>query len=213
MCFNCHIYPTLKSLPGKINFILITQWVTFLIAELETVKNRNCSLHYIMLSTKVAPVFQWATCQKTLSLISPQLASLSPLQENKALEFVLNITTITEHSLLSNWVSSLSVLVGLSPQKWNTMCKDKNLCNSYFLIAFSFSWQVWHTNYVPLYPGRCEDPLSDIYHSAIPYNSDIHHLEYWVHLWDPAATKTDSLERLQQRIIVSELKRVSDKEK
>lgn len=111
MCFNCHIYPTLKSLPGKINFILITQCVTFLIAELETVKNGNCSLHDIMPSTKVAPVFQRAMCQKTLSLISLQLASSSHLQKNAALESVVNISTITEHAPLSNWASSLFWLV------------------------------------------------------------------------------------------------------
>lgn len=35
------------------------QWVTFLLAELETVKGK-CSLHYIILSTKVAPMFQIA---------------------------------------------------------------------------------------------------------------------------------------------------------
>lgn len=126
MCFNCHIYPTLKSLPGEINFILITQWVTFLIAELETVKNGNCSLHYIMLSTKVAPVFQWAMCQKTLSLIFLQLASLSPLQEKEALEFVLHIT-ITKYYFLSNWVSSLPVLGGFFPFRNGIQCAKTKL--------------------------------------------------------------------------------------
>lgn len=188
------------------------QWVTFLIAELETVKNGNCSLHYIMLSTEVAPAFQWAMCQKTFSLISLQLVSLSPLQENEALEFVLHIT-ITEYYFLSNWVSSLPVLVGFPPQKWNTMCKDKDLCNSSFLVAFSFSWQIWHINYVPSHPGRCWDPLIDIYHSIIPYKSNIHDLEYCVHLWNPATTKTDSLERLQEMTMIRELKHVSEKEK